>query len=132
MKPLDAGAKRAILQAADSLREETLDWLFRLVRCPSTLGNEASALNEMERLYRHLGLKPQRIPTDPAKLGDHPGFSPPLIDYAGRDNVAAIHRPKSTVGRSLVLQGHVDVVPEGAADMWETPPYAPVIRHGRI
>jgi len=132
MTQLDAGARRAILQAADSLREETLDWLFRLVRCPSILGNEASALNEMERLYRHLGLAPQRIATDPAKLADHPGFSPPLIDYAGRDNVVALHQPRAGGGRSLVLQGHVDVVPEGAADMWETPPYAPTIRNGRV
>ena len=132
MTQLDAGARRAILQAADSLREETLDWLFRLVRCPSILGNEASALNEMERMYRHLGLATQRIATDPAKLAGHPGFSPPLIDYAGRDNVVALHHPRAATGRSLVLQGHVDVVPEGAADMWETPPYAPAIRNGRV
>lgn len=132
MTQLDPGARRAILDACESLREESLDWLFRLVRCPSTLGNEASALNEMERLYRHLGLAPQRIATDPRQLADHPGFSPPLMDYAGRDNVAAIHRPKAAKGRSLVLQGHVDVVPEGAADMWETPPYAPSIRNGRV
>lgn len=132
MNSLDAGARRAILDAADSLHEETLDWLFRLVRCPSTLGNEASALNEMERLYRHLGLSPFRVLTVPEKLKDHPGFSPPLISYEGRDNVAAIHRPKSVKGRSLVLQGHIDVVPEGAADMWETPPYVPTIRDGRV
>ncbi|MDB5379575.1 MAG: peptidase, partial [Rubritepida sp.] len=62
MTSLDAGARRAILDAADSLRDEMLDWLFRLVRCPSTLGNEASALNEMVRMYRHLGLSPQRVP----------------------------------------------------------------------
>ena len=30
------------------------------------------------------------------------------------------------------LQGHVDVVPEGAADMWVTPPYEPSIRGGRM
>lgn len=132
MSSLDAGARRAILDAADSLRDETLDWLFRLVRCPSTLGNEASALNEMERLYRHLGLAPVRVPTVPEELKDHPGFSPPLISYEGRDNVAAVHRPRSTKGRSLVLQGHVDVVPEGATDMWETPPYVPTIRGGRV
>jgi acetylornithine deacetylase len=132
MIPLDPGARRAILDACDSIQDETLDWLFRLVRCPSTLGNEASALNEMERLYRQLGLAPRRIPTEPERLKDHPGFSPPLISYAGRDNVAAVHRPTSARGRSLALQGHVDVVPEGAADMWETPPYHPVIRGGRV
>lgn len=129
MTPLDPGARRAILEAARSLESETLDWLFRLVRCPSTLGNEASALNEMERLYRHLGLTPRRVPTD---VSAHAGFSPPLMPYEGRDNVVAVHAPRSASGRSLTLQGHVDVVPEGAADMWETPPYQPAIRDGRV
>jgi acetylornithine deacetylase len=31
-----------------------------------------------------------------------------------------------------VLQGHVDVVPEGAADEWTTPPFEPAIRSGRM
>ncbi|MCO6416429.1 ArgE/DapE family deacylase [Siccirubricoccus sp. KC 17139] len=129
---LDHGARRAILEAVDSLRDWEVETLSRLVRCPSTLGNEASALNEMARIYEGLGLAPQRIPVEPEKLRDHPGFSPPLIPYEGRDNVAAIHRPRAAKGRSLALQGHVDVVPEGAADMWETPPYEPSIRNGRI
>jgi len=132
MPELDPGAKRAILDACDTLRDDTLDWLFRLVRCPSTLGNEGAALNEMVRLYRHLGLEPQHIPTDPDKLAGQPGFAPPLMSYLGRDNVVAMHRPRDATGRSLMLQGHVDVVPEGAADMWETPPYAPDIRQGRV
>jgi acetylornithine deacetylase len=132
MVPLDPGARRAILDACDSLRDETLEWLFRLVRCPSTLGNEASALNEMERLYRHLGLEPFRVPIEPAQLAAHPGFSPPLLGYDGRDNLAAIHRPKSARGRSLALQGHVDVVPEGAAELWTTPPFQPEVREGRV
>ncbi len=126
---LDPGAARAILEACDSLREATLESLFRLVRCPSTLGNEASALREMERQYAALGLLPHRVPTVPT---DAPIFSPPLIGYEGRDNVVALHEPRERRGRSLVLQGHVDVVPEGAADMWASPPYAPEIREGRI
>ncbi|MBX6745046.1 MAG: ArgE/DapE family deacylase, partial [Acetobacteraceae bacterium] len=52
--------------------------------------------------------------------------------YEGRDNVVAVHQPKQRKGRSLALQGHVDVVPEGAADMWVTPPYEPDIRNGRM
>ncbi|MCW8087147.1 ArgE/DapE family deacylase [Sabulicella glaciei] len=132
MSNLDPGARRAILESCDALREETLDWLFRLVRHPSTLGREQGALAEMERLYRHLGLAPRRIPTVPETLSSHPGWSPPLVDYAGRDNVVAVHTPRETRGRSLTFQGHVDVVPEGAADMWATPPYEPAIRDGRV
>ncbi len=129
---LDHGARRAILDACRSLEQPTLDWLFRLVRCPSTLGNEHGALAEMERLYRHLGLEPVRVPVVASALESHPGWSPPLIAYEGRDNVAAVFRPRQPRGRSLALQGHVDVVPEGAADMWASPPYAPELREGRI
>jgi acetylornithine deacetylase len=132
MTALDPGVKRAILDAAKALEEESVTALGRLVRCPSTLGQEASALDEMARNYEALGLTVQRIPTDPAKLASHPGFSPPLVPYEGRDNVAAIHMPREAKGRSLVLQGHVDVVPEGAADLWVTPPFEPSVRDGRI
>ncbi|MBV1798629.1 ArgE/DapE family deacylase [Siccirubricoccus sp. G192] len=129
---LDPGARRAILEAVDALRDDAVETLARLVRHPSTLGNEAGALEEMAGLYASLGLTPRRVPTVPEELAAHPGFSPPLISYAGRDNVVALHRPKTRSGRSLALQGHVDVVPEGAADMWATPPYAPEIRNGRV
>jgi len=129
---LDPGARRAILEAVDSLRDEAVATLQRLVRCPSTLGKEASALEEMARIYESLGLVPRRVPTVPEQLAAHPGFSPPLISYDGRDNVVAVHQPKQRKGRSLALQGHVDVVPEGAADMWATPPYEPEIRNGRM
>lgn len=130
--PIDPGARRAILQAADSLRGETEAMLARLVRHRSLLGQEAGCLEEMAAIYREIGLSPWRVPTEPAKLEGHPGFSPPLIPYEGRDNVVAIHRPRAAVGRSLLLQGHVDVVPEGAADLWTTPPYEPSIRNGRM
>ena len=132
MSGLDQGARRAILEACDTLRGEGVATLERLVRCASTLGNEASALEEMARNYASLGLAPQRVPVDVEALKDHPGFSPPLIAYAGRDNVVATHRPRNAKGRSLVLQGHVDVVPEGAADEWTTPPFEPAIRGGRM
>lgn len=128
----DPGARRAILEAVDALREDAVRMLERLVRCPSTLGNEQSALNEMARIYEGIGLAPRRVPTDPGALAAHPGFSPPLIPYDGRDNVVAVFAPRERKGRSLALQGHVDVVPEGAADMWETPPYEPSIRGGRM
>jgi acetylornithine deacetylase len=129
---IDPGARRAILEAVEALRDDGVRMLERLVRCPSTLGNEQSALAEMARIYEGIGLQPRRVPTDPSALAAHPGFSPPLIGYEGRDNVVAVHTPRERKGRSLALQGHVDVVPEGAADMWLTPPYEPAIRDGRM
>ncbi len=129
---LDPVARRAILEAVAALRDDSTAMLMRLVACPSTLGNEASALEEMARIYQSIGLTPRRVPTEPSVLAGHPGFSPPLISYEGRDNVVAVHTPREKRGRSLTLQGHVDVVPEGAADIWTTPPFAPAIRNGRM
>lgn len=132
MTRLDPGARRAILEAVDALREDALAALFRLVQCPSTLGNEHAALAEMRRLLEGAGLAPFAVPVKPEALAGHPGWSPPLIAYEGRDNVVALHKPRAATGRSLALNGHVDVVPEGAADMWASPPYQPEIRGGRI
>ena len=129
---LDPGAERAILAAVDDLQDDAVTLLASLVRHPSTLGNEASCLDAMAQVFDTLGLAPRRIPTDPDNLRHRPGFSPPLISYAGRDNVAAIYTPCSTAGRSIILQGHVDVVHEGAADLWTTPPFEPAIRQGRM
>jgi len=130
--PLDPGARRAILDAVDSLRDDGTALLQRLVRHRSLLGEEAGCLQEMEAAFAGLGLAPWRVPVDADALAAVPGWSPPLISYAGRDNVVALHRPRDAQGRSLMLQGHVDVVPEGAADLWTTPPFEPDIRDGRM
>ncbi len=129
---LDPGARRAILAAVDALQAEALAAVVALVRHDSTLGREQGAVNEMARLFAETGLPVQRIPVEVAALEGHRGFSPPLISYAGRDNVVALHQPRGTGGRSLALNGHLDVVPEGAADMWLSPPYQAVVRDGRI
>ena len=129
---MDTGLRRAVLEAVDGMQEEATAMLAGLVRHRSLLGEEASCLEAMAGVFEGLGLAPRRVPTDPDALRHVPGFSPPLVSYAGRDNVVAVHRPRAAAGRSLVLQGHVDVVPEGAADLWTTPPFEPAIREGRM
>ncbi len=129
--PLDPGARRAILAAVDSLAPDSADALAALVRHRSLLGQEQSCIAAMGEMFAALGLSPQRVPVGP-DLATRPGWSPPLMPYDGRDNVGATHRPRAVAGRSLLLQGHVDVVPEGAADLWTTPPFEPAIRGGRM
>ena len=129
---VDTGRERALQQAVDSLQDEAVTLLAALVRHRSLLGEEAGCLEAMAGVFEGLGLAPRRVPVEVDRLRDVPGFSPPLISYAGRDNVVAVHRPRNAAGRSLMLQGHVDVVPEGAADLWTTPPFEPSVRDGRM
>ena len=122
----------AILDAARGVEAETEALLARLVRERSLLGAEQGALALMTEAFAGLGLTPRPVPVAEAALAHVPGWSPKLIDYAGRDNVVAVHRPRAVRGRSLLLQGHVDVVPEGPAELWTTPPFEPDIRGGRM
>ena len=130
--PLNAALETAILAAAREVEPETIALLESLVREPSLLGAEHGALSVMEQAFSGAGLATARVPVDPAVLEQRPGWSPPLIDYAGRDNVVATHHPTHSQGRSLLLQGHVDVVPTGPDRLWTTPPFQPDIRGGRL
>jgi acetylornithine deacetylase len=102
--PLDPGARRAILEATEELRPNGSSLPADLVRHRSVLGEEQSCLAAMEAAYRDLGLAPRRVSVDPATLADKPGFSPPLIDYAGRDLVVVVHAPPTGRGRSTAIR----------------------------
>lgn len=121
-----------IRRAVAALEARAIERLAALVREPSELGHEAGAQERMAGWFAELGLEVDRVPIDLEAIRDRPGFSPPLIDYSGRENVVGVHRPARQSGRSLILNGHIDVVPSGPADLWTDPPYEPVVREGRM
>jgi len=122
--------EKVILQTVDQLQEETMDFACRLVAEASTLGHEASALQVMESELRRLGFDAQRVPIDPETLGDHPGFAPVTWGYEDRYNVVGKRAPAGQGGRSLLLNGHLDVVDPGCRDFWERDPFHPEIMDG--
>ena len=121
-----------IIAAVAALEGETVAMLCDLVRLDSTLASEARAQDYMARAFTALGLEVERFEIDLEAISDHPGFSPVEWGYAGKENVVASHRPRTNAGRSLIFNGHIDVVPTGPADMWTDPPFEPVVRDGRL
>jgi acetylornithine deacetylase len=121
-----------IIDAADKLADESVEMLSDLVRLDSTLGSERGAQDYMARAYERLGLSVDKFEVDIDAIGDHPGFSPVDWSYSGKENVVGTHRAQTNAGRSLILNGHIDVVPTGPADMWTTPPFEPAVRDGRL
>ncbi len=122
----------AITAAADALFDEAVEMLSELVRHGSTLHNEASALDYMATVFSELGLNVDKFEIDLDTIKDQPGFSPVDWSYAGKENVVGVHQPERNTGRSLIFNGHIDVVPTGPEDMWTDPPFEPVIRDGRL
>jgi len=125
MTPLDETQRQATLDAVDAGFEEQIAFTQELVRHPSLRGREHTAQDFLYDALRARGYALDRWTIDPEEIRDHPGFSPVEVDYANAINVVATHRPERETGRSLILNGHIDVVPEGPHDMWTSPPYEP-------
>ena len=98
-----------------------------LMRFPSKRGAEHAVQDFVFRQMRDRGLVMDRFEMDPEALSRHPGAGAFTAEHSRAPIVVGIHRPRSETGRSLILQGHVDVVPEGPHDMWTYPPFEPTI-----
>ncbi|WP_028467734.1 ArgE/DapE family deacylase [Nisaea denitrificans] len=112
-----------IMRAVDAGFDEQLQLSQELVRCPSTRGQEASAQDLMARAARDFGYAVDMWHIDPDEIAKHPGFSPVDVSYENALTVVASWRPENPKGRSLILNGHVDVVPIGPEKMWTRAPF---------
>src|SRR3954471_2421776 len=121
-----------ILAAVAAAQNDLTGLLSSLVRFPSLNGQEAGAQGFMEDVFREMGLATERFEVLDADLKDLPGYSPAVGQWERHDNVVALHRPASHAGRSLILNGHIDVVPVGAEELWSRPPFDPVLRDSRL
>lgn len=118
---------RAILEAVVAVEGEMLELLARLVEVPTTLGDEEPGQVVVEEALRELaGLEPYDVPMDEAALRAHPSAAPFDWDLTGKRNVVADWAPAGEGGRSLVLNGHVDVVGPASTKLWRTPPFSAV------
>jgi len=119
-----------LMGVVESLATDIVDLTKRLVAEPSTLGNEASALEVMEAELDKLGFSHRRIPIDPHLMSEHSGFGPVPWGYEGRYNIVA-HRPADGEGgKSALFNGHLDVVSPEPLEGWERNPFEPFEKEG--
>jgi len=117
-------------KAVESALPETISFLQELVRVPSLLGKEEPAQALVEQRLQDLGFDVRSFVPDEAELAENPDSGIPLISYEGRR--CLVGTIGGANGRSLLLNGHVDVVSEEPADRWTKPPYGAEIEDGRL
>jgi len=127
-KSLDDGLASEILGAVAAGFDEQIAFTQELIRHPSLRGQEHTAQEFVSGVLAERGYAVDRWAIDVAEIEAHPGFSPVAVDYDNAVNVVATHRPHQEAGRSLILNGHIDVVPVGPTEMWTTPPFEPRIK----
>lgn len=125
---IDPMALRAAV--AEGFGRQT-EWLARLASFDSTRGNEAECQDWLAGEFAARGWSVDRYSIDEVEIAGLPGFSPIVdADYSKAVQVVATHAVDEPVGKSLILQGHIDVVPVGAPELWSDDPFKPEIRDG--
>src|SRR6201999_3826077 len=120
-------------KAVDDNFARQVDWLATLVRFPSLRGQEAPCQDWIAREFATRGWAVDRYTLADVPMNTLPGFSPVMdTDYTRAVQVVASLRAPKPAGRSLILQGHVDVVPAGPVEMWQTPPFVGTIKNSRM
>jgi acetylornithine deacetylase len=120
--------ERSVADAVDV--GELVDALLALVAIPSWNGQESAAQEHMASLMRDSDLEVDQWEIDLAELAEHPSYSAEL-DRAEALGVVGMRRGAGD-GRTLVLNGHVDVVPPGDPSSWTAPAFEPFVRQGRV
>jgi acetylornithine deacetylase len=116
-----------LFAAVDENWDRQLAFTRDLIRYPSLRGQEHTAQEFVHSALAERGYGMDRWVIDENAIRDHEGFSPIAVPYDNAVNVVGTHTPRETKGRSLILNGHIDVVPEGPHDMWSRPPFEPAV-----
>lgn len=131
-----ASAHQRVLATVDELSQDLVELTRAMVRIPTEThpphGDEGPGQDHLSSyLTEQFGWEVDRfLPTDVERIEEHPGWWPGLV-YANRPNVV-VKRPGAGGGRSMILNGHIDVVPAGPRESWTYDPYGAEIVEDRI
>jgi acetylornithine deacetylase len=101
-----------------------------LIRVPSVTGDERAAQDLVALMLEEAGLEVDRFDADVSRLKAHPRFPGMEVQRTEAVLVAGILGQNGE--RSLILNGHVDVVPPGDRQAWHASPWSAHIQAGRL
>ena len=124
-------ARKKILETIDANRDKAIKFLQDMIKIPSVTGDEGKVQAFLSDYMTKLGLDVDMWESDWEALKKHPGYIPVDRGYEGRPNIVATWKG-SGGGRSLLLNGHTDVIPVGNGEGWSDNPWSAKVKDGRI
>jgi len=112
-------------------REAATTLLQEWVRHPSVSGSEESIQESIAKRLAEMGLDVDLWVMGGDELIKHPYFVSPRQRFEGSPNVVGVWKGTGG-GRSIILNGHVDVVPAGDEAQWTEPPFSGEVQDGKL
>ncbi|GGE11975.1 acetylornithine deacetylase [Aureimonas endophytica] len=129
----DGAALRTRLQAIiRDAAPRQIEWLRQLARFASTRGRDEACQRWLAEEFARRGWAIDRYRLAEVPMAGLPGHSPTVGADEDRLWQVVATPPAGAEGRSLILQGHIDVVPAGPLDQWEHDPFEPRVADGFI
>jgi len=126
MKP-----EEEVLKFIGARRDEIVGFLQELIAFPSVTGNEFEIQRFLARKLDSMGLVVDTWEPEHEELKTHPAYVPVEPGYANRPNVVGIYKGTGN-GKSLLFNGHVDVIPIGSPEAWGHQPWAGSIEGNQL
>ena len=121
---------RQIREVVGGLHDELLQLAIDLVRIPSITGDEAALQGWLGPRLQEWGLAVETVTPDEEQLRAHPAFCDDGNNPVRPSLVARYGNPADRA--ALILNGHVDVVPTGARQLWDAEPFSGRVHRKRL
>jgi acetylornithine deacetylase len=125
--------------------EKNRDYLVRLIREMVQFGSYSGEALEIQRYIKRelaaLGMEARLIKVDPERLKQYKGFADDGFSYDRRYSLVGIRKGSAAsdgsgcdraAGRSMLLNGHVDIVPPGDLSAWDHDPLSGRYEQGKV
>ncbi|MGB1251614.1 MAG: ArgE/DapE family deacylase [Candidatus Promineifilaceae bacterium] len=109
--------------------EGMLAYLDEFVAVQSLDGQESAAQRHVAAKMRELGLDVDEWEIDLDAVRQHPSYCEEVFREEGLGVVGSMGKGN---GRSLILNGHVDVVPAGELENWTVDPWRATVKDGKV
>ncbi|SIP89500.1 ArgE/DapE family deacylase [Marinobacterium stanieri] len=121
--------EQQILKSCDQVFDDAIAFTKDMVRQYAVLNQEQGVLNVVEGQLNDLGLPAQRVEMKHDAMCGHSLYAPVEWDHENKYNlVSQLNRGEE--GKTLVLNGHLDVVSADPPDMWTHLPNEPWEKDG--